>query len=225
MGRQETTKRKPHTPRIRRTTLSPSIVNHIIDKIVDAFYKITNNNSSEAAFLKEHGYNPEKYFDLTDKRRKIDQDIPILLHEVITDINTLHESRKDFYISKSKYFVDQLAEIRKNSSLYAINEIKRNYKDIFTINKLKHGIFKAKKYTKQHFSKVNLNEKFDEMVNDNIEKSNYNIIEQMIEELRKEYALEVYFFQCCLNKLYKKYHTVYPREFAEYDKKFMSFIE
>jgi hypothetical protein len=191
-----------------------------MDKIVDAFYKFIDSfdNKDELIYLKEQGYNTEKYFSLIDKRRKLEQDAPFLLHEVISDINTLHEERKDFYIKKSKYFANQLAEIKKNSSTYALNEIKRNYKEIFTINKIKYGFFKARKYTKKHFSAIDLEAMFKDLVNSNVEKSNYDIIEKMIKELRREYEIEDYFFQCCLNKLNRKYGNLYPNEFINYKK-------
>jgi hypothetical protein len=221
MSSNKTRKKTP--ARIKKSTLNPTIINKVLDSITDVVYKIIDSfdakNKNESVFLEAQGYNSEKYFNLLDKKRMINQDVSVILHEVMTDLNTLHEDRKNFFISKSKYFVNQLAEIKKNSEIYAINEIKQRSKTIYNINRVKYGIFKARRYTKKYFSDIDLEVKLDELTAANIKKSNYDIIEQMIEELRSEYNMELYFFRCCINRLYKKYQKLYPLEFLNYNKK------
>jgi hypothetical protein len=222
MGKKSATRKK--TPaRSKRSTLSPTIVNNVLDHMFEFFYNIIDGfgskDQNERIFLEEQGYDSEKYFNLLDKKQRINQDVYALLHEVIIDLNSLHEDRKTFFIIRSKYIVDQLAEIKKNSEIYAINEIKQHSKTIYKINRLKYGFFKARRYTKKYFSDIDLEAKLKELTERNIKRSNYDIIEEMIGELRNEYSIERYLFQRCVDRLYKKYGKSYPLEFLKYDKK------
>jgi hypothetical protein len=204
--------------RARRTTLSPSVINKLIDTVGDLVYKVFDRfnalTKDEVVFLEKQGFNTQKYFDLMDKRKKLNASTPILLHEVITEIVTLHEERNDFYISRSKYIINQMSEIKKNSELYAINEIKRKRKSIYDMNKIKYGFFKARKETFKYFKDINLEEKFNELMDEKMKNSNYyDMIKDMRLNISNEYKIENLLFQCCLDKLHKEYKKLYPSEF------------
>jgi hypothetical protein len=184
----------------------------IVNKVIDVF----TGNSGYQQFLATKGaINSELYAALMKKKFEMRSDISIILDEVIMDIITTRENRLKFYISQIEQFRYKLQSIRTNSERYAINEIKSKRKSMRKLYKIKFGLFKSFKMTREYSLNNNIEEKYNELVDYYFNLSNYQILEKMINELRTSYEYEEYFFIMCLKRLYKKYNSKLSDIFAK----------
>jgi hypothetical protein len=201
--------------------MNPNIFASFANSATNIFGKIFDKFTTDrnlVKFLESKGLVDSKRFEtLINKMIGIRSQNEMILYDVLIDIMESRANRRNYYIATIKNHNESLGKIRINASKYATNEIKQKNKDVLHLNIIKHGFFRAFKYTKEYFSDINLDKMHEELANYYLANSNVELMEKMIENLKYEYLIEEKIFIKCLVKLYKRYVKNYPDPFVRND--------
>ncbi len=184
-----------------KISMKDRFLNDCMDLINRIVTKISENKGLENLLTTYGCESSANFSQLMRKRRNFNENDVFQLSLLVEHIMKARTKRRDDYIKEIIKIQKKIFDVRKNSEVYALKEIKRKSKILTKTKIMQFGLFKGLRLSAIERQSINWQEKYQLTVQDYEKQSNIGLLESMVQEIKDTYEVEQQVFIRCLEKL------------------------